>query len=32
MNTLVISQLGFQPGCMRGETVIVTGAGGGNWL
>lgn len=29
MNAPVISQLGFQPGCMRGETIIVTGAGGG---
>lgn len=29
MNTLVIAQLGLKPGGLRGETVIVTGAGGG---
>ena len=27
--TLVISQLGLAPEALRGETVIVTGAGGG---
>lgn len=27
--TMVISQLGLKPGTLRGETVIVTGAGGG---
>jgi NAD(P)-dependent dehydrogenase (short-subunit alcohol dehydrogenase family) len=29
MNTLIISQLGLKPDTLRGETVIVTGAGGG---
>ncbi|HSK88199.1 MAG TPA: SDR family oxidoreductase, partial [Anaerolineales bacterium] len=29
MNTLIISQLGLHPESLRGETVIVTGAGGG---
>jgi NAD(P)-dependent dehydrogenase (short-subunit alcohol dehydrogenase family) len=29
MNTLVISQLGLGLDVLRGETVIVTGAGGG---
>jgi len=27
--TMVISQLGLRPDALRGETVIVTGAGGG---
>jgi NAD(P)-dependent dehydrogenase (short-subunit alcohol dehydrogenase family) len=29
MSTLIISQLGLSPESLRGETVIVTGAGGG---
>lgn len=29
MDTQVISKLGFKPDALRGETVIVTGAGGG---
>ncbi|MEW5868581.1 MAG: SDR family NAD(P)-dependent oxidoreductase [Chloroflexota bacterium] len=29
MDTLVISQLGLEPDALRGESVIVTGAGGG---
>jgi len=29
MNTPIISQLGLKPDALRGETVIVTGAGGG---
>ena len=29
MNTLVISQIGLKPDALQGETVLVTGAGGG---
>jgi NAD(P)-dependent dehydrogenase (short-subunit alcohol dehydrogenase family) len=29
MNPLIISQLGLEANALRGETVIVTGAGGG---
>ena len=29
MNSLIISQLGLKPDALQGETVIVTGAGGG---
>ncbi len=29
MNTPIISQLGLKADALRGETVIVTGAGGG---